>query len=390
MKTTYKLLLLPLLLIINSCISQFLPEISEDRNILVVEGLISDKPGVNSIKLSASVQLGMPSTKRPLSGCEVIISDNLGNNYTFFESEAGTYISDPSVFQGIIGRFYKLHINTKDSFYNKNYQNEVSYINHIYESDPVELKPVPPIDSLYYEKVTLANEDPWTPLQEGCQVYLDTFDPSNTCKFFRWEFSETWEFYDPYAFRYNYGWVSENSHLINVKSTSVYAEDRIRSYPLEFISNQTDRLSVKYSVLVSQYSLNEDEYKYWDKLQNVGQEVGGLYDAIPAYIPGNVSCVDAPAERVLGYFSVSAISTKRLFIKEHFYGIVNQYSEQVCLNDTIFNDAIIPNLNLSAWVLLDHQMPPPRYKIVTYNKGCADITVRGSIIEPDFWHDNGN
>jgi hypothetical protein len=81
---------------------------------------------------------------------------------------------------------------------------------------------------------------------------------------------------------------------------------------LKFISNLTDRLRVGYSILVDQYSLNEDEYLYWEKLQSITEQVGGLYDIIPSPVPSNVYCVDDPNEKVLGYFSVSANTSKRL------------------------------------------------------------------------------
>jgi hypothetical protein len=377
-RIAHLILFLSLLLFIDSCITQFIPETSEDRDLLVVDGLITDQPGMNIIKLSASMPLGKPSLTKPLSGCNVTISDDLGNSYIFTESERGKYISDTSVFQGSIGRSYTLHIKV-NSVYN----------NRTYESEPMKMNPVPSIDSLYWERETIAKADPWTVLQEGCQVYLNTHDPSGSCKFYRWEFAETWEFYNPYALKYNTGWVSASSDHVNVKSTLSYSEDRIKGYPLEFISNKTDRLSVKYSVLVYQYSLNENEFEYWDKLHNVSENVGGLYDIIPESFPTNISCTEDPEEKVLGYFSVSAKSSKRLFIKDHFSGLVNLYSKEACVGDTIFNGGAIPNLGSSVWVIVDHQMPPPAYKVITYNKGCADVTVRGTIVRPDFW-DDGN
>ena len=122
-------------------------------------------------------------------------------------------------------------------------------------------------------------------------------------------------------------WISSNSNVINIKSTSVLEEDRISGYPLNFISNLTDRLRVKYSILVNQYSLNEDEYLYWEKFQNITEQVGGLYDIIPSSVPSNVYCLDDPNEKVLGYFSVSANSSKRIFIKDNFSGLFTPYTD---------------------------------------------------------------
>ena len=366
-------ILLSILLLFNSCITKFIPQTSENKELLVVEGLITDQPGINTIKLSKSLPLGGSSAAKPLKGCIIMISDDNNTYYSLNETVDGTYVTDPTIFRGAVGRQYTLHINTN-----------ASANNHNYESFPVEMKPVPPIDSVYYEKMTL-NENNGIISQEGCQIYLNTHDPTNLCKFYRWEYSETWEFRLPYQVTNNVCWISDNSNVINIKNASILDEDKIERYPLDFISNATDRLNFKYSILVNQYSLNEDEYLYWEKLQNISEQVGGLYDMIPATIPSNVYCLDDPNEKVLGYFSVSAVSSKRIFIKDHFAGEINLYFD--CPTDTIYGHGTIPYLNTSVWVIVDQSDNPfDPLRVITDRKGCADCTVRGTKIKPDFWN----
>lgn len=377
MKRILKILPFLLLFILTGCITQFYPETTESTDILVVEGLITDQYEPYTIKLSNSMPLNSSQNVIPLTGCNVSVSDDLGNLYNFTETTDGKYISDPSLFRGEIGRSYILHIRRNTSSGIENY-----------ESKPVEMEPVPPIDSLYYEKVVIHKADAWTQLQEGCQIYLDTQDPTNTCKYYRWEFTETWEFHIPYTVSNSICWVSDNSDMINIKSTSAYSDDKITRFPIDFISNNSDRLGVKYSMFVNQYSLSEDEYHYWEKLQNVTEKVGGLYDIIPASVPSNVYCTDNPAQSVLGYFSVSAKSSRRLFVTGNFSGWQTPYTDNVCVADTVYNNAFIPNLNVDKWIIVVHQLPPPSYVVYTFNKGCADCTVRGTNIKPDFWDDS--
>ncbi len=65
MKYAWLLILYFLLLtLISGCIKQFIPAVSEDQNILVVEGLITDQPGHNTIKLTTSMPLGLPENQR--------------------------------------------------------------------------------------------------------------------------------------------------------------------------------------------------------------------------------------------------------------------------------------------------------------------------------------
>jgi len=360
-------------LILSSCIAKFIPEIDEKQELLVVQGLINDQFQPDTIKISKSLPLGQKSAAIPVSRCSVIISDNMGNIYSLRESKAGTYITDPEIFKGEIGRLYTLHIITNN---NNNFRH--------YESDPVEMKPVPKIDSMYYEKVVVEQPYKFFAGVDACQIYLDTHDPENNCRFYRWDFSETWILRLLFPVVNETCWVSENSHTINIKSTAAFNESRINRFPINYISNITDRLKRKYSIQVNQYSLNEEEYNYWEKIKNISVQVGGLYDIIPASVPSNIRCIEIPGEKVLGYFSVSAKSSKRIFIKDDFPGIIDRYNK--CPTDTIgYFDP--PGLGISVWILDDepHQIPP--YRILTDNKGCADCTVRGSNIKPDYWED---
>jgi len=359
------------LILIGSCISKFIPEVTADQNIIVVEGIITDQPGQKVIKISTSTPLGERSTPKPLTGCNVSLSDDAGNNIYMNEISEGSYAT-PADFLAVVGRSYTLHIKTSSNHYNKSY-----------ESTPVLMKPVPQIDSLYYQKVVLTRASDGVPSAEGCQIFVTTHDPLNSCRYYRWEYVETWEFELPYYVKNRKCWVTNNSTQINIKTSSSLSEDRIDKMPLNFITNESDRLNIKYSILVNQYSLTEQEFNYWDKLKNTVEQVGSLYDIIPTSIPGNIRCIENPAENVLGYFSVSAVKSKRLFIDDRFRGMVNLYT--LCENVAVgYNDSI-PGLDVTRWIIIWHPEPAPGYKILTYSKGCADCTVRGTIIKPDFW-----
>lgn len=359
---------------LTGCIVQFTPETEEEKELLVVEGLITDQPGPNTIKLSKSLPFGKKSEAKPLSGCLVSLKDDIGNFYPLPEKEAGTYITDSSGFRGQAGRSYTLRIVTNNGDRNVNY-----------ESFPVEMKPVPPIDTLYYEKTVIKEGFENYFGIDGCNIYLDTHDPENRCKYYRWDFNETWVLRLLFPVENIKCWVNDTSKEINFKSTAAFDEDRIIRHPITYISNITDRLKTKYSISVNQYSLNEDEYVYWEMLYNITDQAGGLYDVIPASVPSNVICIDNPGERVLGYFSVSARSSKRIFIKDNFSGIIDRYSD--CITDTVYGDSEIPGLYTDVWVLSDwpRSFLSPRRRILTDKRGCADCTVRGTNVKPEFW-----
>jgi hypothetical protein len=373
LKSSGLIILLFVFLLVHGCILNYVPtNIREDEELFVVEGLITDQPGINTIKLSKSLPLWGRQFNQPVKRCIVWISDDLGQIHSLKETTDGTYVTDQAGFRGAAGRKYSLHIRTT-----------ADSVNFSYESSPVEMKPVPPIDSIYYEKRRF---EQWPQYVEGCNIYLDTHDPASNCKFFRWEYTETWEFHLPFNVPNRVCWLSNNSNGIIIKNASFIEGSSVVRHPIINIKNPIDRLSVKYSLLVNQFSLNDDEYLYWERLKNTIELAGGLYDLIPATIPNNIYCLEDPGKKVLGYFSVSAVSSKRIFIKDTFTGYDVQYVN--CVTDTIFGTDPIPGLNTSVWVLIDRsdRVPPKRY--ITTKKECADCTTRGTNIKPVFWIDD--
>lgn len=367
----FRNILFPVLLLSCSCVTKFIPEPDENVKLLVVDGMITNQPGSDTIKLYKSIPLGEKNKRTPVYGCTVMIQDDLGNSYYLSEINPGTFVTDPEEFCGIVGRKYTLKIFT----------NGTSDYNYSYESYPMEMKPVPPIERIYYEKTVIEEASEGVLLKEGCQIYLNTFDYESDCRFYKWDYKETWEIQLPFDIENKVCWVSKNSGNISVKNTSTLGENRIEGLPLLFVSNETDRLAIKYSVHVNQYSLNEEEYDYWSKMKTVTENVGSLYDITPASIKGNIFCVEDPEQVVLGYFSVSARSSKRLIIKDTFSGIVNHLAD--CIDEQSSFRKVI--LNKLVWLIIDCGPCRPPYFAYTYDRSCADCTVRGTNIKPAFW-----
>jgi hypothetical protein len=368
-----KIILISFLVLSGGCVTEFIPDIEENAELVVVEGLITDRQEPQTIKISRSLPFGERSSALPLSGCFVTVSDDLGSKYVLSETASGIYTM-PLSFRGAIGRFYTLHIKTGPS--NKSLS---------YESFPVEMKPVPAIDSIYYDKVIIQEKTGDFFGIDACKIYLNTYDPGNICRYYRWDFTETWILRLLWPVDNIKCWVNDRSHDIILKSTAAFDDSRIVGQPVTYIDNETDRLSRKYSIEVNQYSLNEDEFNYLEKIKNLNAGVGGLYDKIPASIPNNLICIDDPKEKVLGYFSVSAKSSKRIFIEGDFRGIIDHYDK--CPVDTIYGDYDPPELYLTLWPILDHpaDFGSPRIRILTDDRGCADCTVRGTKVKPAFW-----
>ena len=131
------------------CVKQFIPETGADPKLYVVDGLITDQPGRKSVSISRSIPLGTKSESDPVMGCNVWISDNLNNKYQLSAAGPGIYVTYAD-FSGGIGRRYTLNIEIAGFAppFNTKYFNTI-------KSLPMELLPVPEIDSLYFKRVNI-------------------------------------------------------------------------------------------------------------------------------------------------------------------------------------------------------------------------------------------
>ena len=365
-------------LFLGSCVEPFNPDIKKYDNILVVDGLITnlDEPCIVELTRSMPYQDIVPERE---TGATVLVIDDDDNVYEFTERSRGKYTSDPSVFRGQTGKSYMLYIVTAggDEF----------------ESDFVELRNVPEIDTLYFAYEEKETNDPDHSLQ-GVQVYLSTQDPENDTWYYRWEWIETWEFVAPFIAAgrptLNRCWRTENSVSIEIATSRHLTGDIIKDHPLYYISQKSNRLGIIYSMLVRQYSLSAESYSFWKRLQDINQNMGSLFDPTPMAVNGNIHHVSDPEIPVLGYFQASAVSTKRLFIEHSDLPdkMVISTGYDYC-EVTILEDPTQPQIDdmfKQGWVYLDdYYFIGIRYYRFTNAQSCYDCTTEGANKRPAYW-----
>ena len=365
------------------CIEPFYPDIEEYENVLVVDGLITNENMVYQVKLSRTMQFG-DINKKPVPGAAVQVVDDLGSTYMFREIKSGTYQSYPEEFVGQTGRKYKLLIETSEG--NK------------YESAFEELKQIPEIDSIHWQYKEKPSTDPDNPVK-GIEILVDTHDPENKTRYYSWNWLETWEFFTPYHKDTLPGhcWKYDSSRVIQIGSTDHLTEDILQNYPLYYISGSTNRLSLRYSVLIKQYSLTKEAFNYWSRIKETNENTGTLFDPIPTQVTGNVTDLNDPDKPVLGYFQASAVTTGRIFIDRAelivyklFVSDGFDYCESEMYTDTL-NTPRPDYLDLVenyGWIVYYQETSGPYVNTYLTNSiACVDCSVSGSPIKPDFWTD---
>ncbi len=170
--------LLGLLPLLGGCLQPFQPpEIGGGRGLLVVDGFLNLGGDTTLIRLSRTQNLNEEGDPPAEQRAQVSIEGDRGTSYRLTEGVGGRYLLVNTVPD--MSQQYRLRIRTAGG--------------QEYLSEYVPVKATPPIDSVT-----------WQAGGEGVQLFVNTHDPLANTRFYRWEFSETWEFSTPYSLLFTY------------------------------------------------------------------------------------------------------------------------------------------------------------------------------------------
>ncbi len=371
---TYLILLL-LSLVLFSCREPFTPKIDRYENLLVVDGLITDRAGPHMVRLNRTFQLE-DRYPEPVEGAVVVVRDQDLQVHYFTESEPGIYESEPEL-KGIPGSSYQLSVVTGDG--------------EELESDWVILQKAPSIDSLQFE-IENRNTSSAEAGSPGVRICLTTHDPAGETRYYRWEWIETWEFLTPIkSSRYpdeDRCWKSVRSNRISIGTTEHLEEDRLNARPVFTIPASSNKLKIHYSAEVYQYAMSREAYSYWKNLQDLTQNTGTLFDPLPSQVRGNVYSITRNNLPVLGLFQASGVSTFRLFIERddlpQSLNIPGGF--EGCEFYTTSDSAEILYYENHAYPFVDEYVDGGvRYMIFSNSEVCFRCTLTGTNSRPDFW-----
>jgi hypothetical protein len=371
------------LILLSGCRDPFEPDVTMmDLNYLVVEGFIEIDAQESILRLSRTTPLRGENPFRVESGALIsLISDN-GFTWEFVEKEAGTY--------ALTGTFdpnltYKINILLNN--------------NQEYESDPLVPKISPPIQELGFTR----NED-------GVNIQVSTQGTENAL-YFLWDYEETWLFRPPFPTPFIFNpetrgidlrkpeqqvglcWLENKVNRIILDNAGRFSNFRINQKDMVFIPNLSEKLMTRYSISVRQRALDKDAFDFWEIMRKNTEDIGGIFSPLPSLIRGNIHPVNSSNTSAIGFVSMGKSSKERLYINVQdvrpWQVFIPDYL--ACLLDS---DTIPP----AAYAL---EFSGPNYSpvfqvvnemgaILGYRGAetrCADCTLRGSNVRPDFWED---
>lgn len=373
-----------LFLLVVACKKPYNPTVIDSpKSYLVVEGGINGND-TTTIKVSRTVKLTSNSVNNPVDATVTVESDN-GDKYDLYKSAPGIYKLDNIVLND--AQKYRLHIISADN------KSE-------YRSDFVAVKNAPPIDSIGFNL---------TP--KGIQVYANAHNDGNSTRYYRFDYVETWKFHS----LYRSSWISNGTDIvfrtpeqqnyfcfksyisstIVLASTAKLTQDVLYQTPIIAIESTSEKIETKYSILLRQYALTAEAYKFWESLKKNTEQLGSIFDAEPTQLAGNMHNINDNSDIVIGYISAGAVSKKRVFIAaEQLPASFSPIYPYECQLDSFWynnphsgqNDVkqvLVPNIETAAFDFTNGAPKPIGY--IGASPYCVDCTLRGSTKQPDFW-----
>ena len=384
MRTYTNLLIILFTIAFVGCKKPYSPEVtSVNSNLLVVEGTINTGADSTIFKLSRTVLVSSKVTAKPEPGAVLTVESNANESYVLTARGNGTYFH-PGL-NVSPAKKYRLRIRTSAGA--------------IYLSDYVESKVSPAIDSVS-----------WKADDSGLQLYTTTHDAGNNSKYYRWEYQETWKFAARYRSEFYFAnndilsrtsandiyqcWAGSASSTIVLASSAKLSQDVISENPLTKIAFDSEKVSIRYSILVKQYVLTREAFDFWSALKKNTESLGSIFDAQPSELTGNIHNIANPDEPVIGYVAAGSTTSQRIFIGASQLPNWRVKYPATCFEpDTVL--LVNPRTGIKAVDLfkdLNNIVVSPTYNVIGNLTGytragrdCADCTVRGTTKQPAFW-----
>lgn len=354
------------IILLGGCIETFAPpEVTSNNTFLVVDGYLNTGEGSSIIRLSWTKNLTDEGAWTYEQNAEVVVEGDKGSRFSFTEGSGGTYELPQQVFNE--SEKFRLYIKTSSG--------------KEYLSDYVPHKKTPAIDSVTYK---VAGD------KSGVQIYVNTHDNTNQTKFYRWKFEETWQYQSALissmevkdgdiVFRtddIHNCWQTNTSTSILIGTTVKLSQDVIQDFPINFVSASTNKLLIKYSILVKQFALTQDAFEYWTDLAKTTESTGGLFDPQPSLVTGNIHSTTDSEDLVFGFFSATSLVQQRIFMAPYLgYYPTCQPIDTLSKIDAIASGDLI---------MTEYGYPNVQY--ITIPPSCGDCRLQGGTnIKPDFW-----
>ncbi len=384
---------------------------------IVIEANITNKLEKQRIKVSKTYPIDSETYRPGGNAVSVKVKSEQGAEFTFsYQEEDSTYVSDEA-FKAQPNILYTLEVATANDLYTANsyFENEVT------------------LENIGIEKST--NKEGI----EGLDITVNANSNSEDDKYYRFKYEETFTIRAPYYSPYKailtemplgYGQFWFLDYLVVrayddtiyhrdcyrtevhnkpiLTTTNNLTEDDLSNFTISFIPKTNYKLNNRYTIKITQYAQNYEAYIFYETLKELNYNEEILSPNQPGFVPGNIQSVNFPDKKVIGFFDIVSISSKRVFINrsdyypnepipEYFIECEVQNFWKLQPPGSIIEDRLNEGVRLISIVKHNSLILYDYYGYYDNNIGyeyflmvkpeCGDCAVLGNPEPPPFWQE---
>lgn len=395
-----KILLITFFGMLHSCTELYEIETKDFESLLVVEATITDELKRHELKLSRTFRLEDDAPSE-ITNADVWIESSKGKTYRFDSSGPGVYTSI-NAFQAELDDTYTLNITLSDG--------------SSYSSTAEGLTSASKIESI---DASIANVNG----EQGIQLFVNSDRNVSNAMYFKYEYEETYKIVVPHPSSHelllvnvdlaeglNYElelaprtedvstcYSTKRNTDILLSSLKESQNTYVDQFPLKFISSDNGIIRDRYSILVTQYVQSFEAYNFYRIMKKLGTVENIFAENQPGFVQGNLSSMENEQEKVIGFFQVSSVSSKRIYFNYTDFGFKRPPYLFECMywNKLNFNNRAkdpermndytkIYNLLIGGGVSY-YTGENPIYSFVSIK--CVDCTSFSSNVIPEFWEE---
>lgn len=378
---------------ITACEDPYEPKTNTFESVLVVDATITNELKVQQITISETYRLEeRRDTVNFVNNAQVSVNASSGETFNFIGAGNGEYRSvDP--FQALPGETYRL---------------EIVADGEVYQSTPEQISGVSQLDSLYVRREIGNTGLP------GAAILVN--NNSNSRNYYRYTYEETYKIVSPYVRNKDLAviYTEENfdfelipttkeeeicyntleSNEIVIANTEGVDNNSYNGLLIKFLNFRDSKIFHRYSILVKQLNISAEAFNYYETANELAGNDNVFSQKQPGFLQGNLTSVENEDRKIVGYFSVASVDSKRIFFNYTDILDLDQRPSLIrnCEKFRPIADSLRMFIENNEIKFLDNNVgfPPDDYGagpyLVVYTR-CRDCTVYGTNVKPEFWID---
>jgi len=309
-----------------SCIDPFSLDVDRQPNRLIVEGVLSDNPEFQSVTLRFN-PTGEESSQ--VFGASVFIETGDEILLPMLEVALGKYVPyEPlSIYDG---ERYRLVVDIGDS---------ITLVSG-WQVVPQAIV----LESAHFEPAAQRslNDNGYYVSMQGFAYFVSSGAATVSDIFIRYDYQQAYVMESPMrsslcSLCTGCIIVSKSRNFVRTTSVHSGAGKKVSNLQMAFIPTSYE-YSIRKTLRILQFSINEDTYNYYSLLERQMKLQGSLFDPPPAVAISNIKDTRNPERMVYGFFEVSRVTEKSVVVRRSDSPFLLRTFSEICTPNNLYTN----------------------------------------------------